>query len=291
MNGQRGQTLPIWVFGLLTSLMLMVMVFDYANDVRWQIRAQNAADAVAESIISVQAQHYNKMLMNLHAAAVEEWRIRKTMTALLTVLQGNGGCGTSAHGGLSCDYVYNSLRANYIADVNRYTQDVQTMAALAQYSYTQQQADMTQIAQGYNSSNCGSNGSSTQADCADAGSALQRTRLAVGRHQHLVRRRGRRRLVAAQRIRVCDQRPLAAGDRSRYLRHRAAADRRVLQAHRRAVPRHWACRRHQRDGRTRVDQSRQTDVSELGGGFPAQRVPGRRRRLDAGRHGRNCERK
>jgi hypothetical protein len=166
MNRQRGQTLPIWTFGLLTSLMLMVMVFDYSNAVRWQIRAQNAADAVAQSIIGVQTQHYNKMLMNLHAAAVEEWRIRKTMTALLEVMQGTGGCGTAAHGGpANCDLVYNNLRANYIADVQRYTQDVNTMAALTQYTYAEQQADMAQIAQGYNASNCSSSGA-TGADCA-----------------------------------------------------------------------------------------------------------------------------
>jgi Putative Flp pilus-assembly TadE/G-like len=167
MERQRGQTLPIWTFGLLTALMLMVMVFDYSNSVRWQIRAQNAADAVAQSIISVQTQHYNKMLMNLHATAVEEWRLRKTMTALLTVLQGNGGCtNTTAHGGLSCDFVYNSLRANYIADVNRYSQDVQNMAAITQYTYAAQQADMNQIAQAYTNANCSGNGATTQADCA-----------------------------------------------------------------------------------------------------------------------------
>jgi hypothetical protein len=165
MNGQRGQTLPVWAFGLLTSFMLTLMVFDYANAVRWQIRAQNTADAVAQSLVSVQSQHYDKMLMQLHAAAIEEWRIRKTMTALLSVMQGTGGCGTAAHGGSNCDLVYNNLRANYIADVARYTQDVQTMAALTEYSYAEQQQDMEQIAQGYNHTNCSGTGP-TQADCA-----------------------------------------------------------------------------------------------------------------------------
>ncbi len=166
MNGQRGQTLPVWAFGLLTSLMLTLMIFDYANALRWQIRAQNAADAVAQSLVSVQSQHYDKMLMQLHAAAVEEWRIRKTMTALLSVMQGTGGCGTGAHqAGTSCDLVYNSLRANYIADVARYSQDVQNMAALTEYTSSEQQTDMEQIAKGYNQTNCSGSGA-TQADCA-----------------------------------------------------------------------------------------------------------------------------
>jgi len=146
--------------------MLMVMVFDYSNAVRWQIRAQNAADAVAQSIVGVQTQHYNKLLMNLHATAVEEWRLRKTMTALLQVLQGTGGCGTTAHGGSNCDVVYNSLRANYIADVARYTQDVNAMASLTQYTYAQQQADMIQIGQAYTNANCGTSTGAIGADCA-----------------------------------------------------------------------------------------------------------------------------
>jgi Putative Flp pilus-assembly TadE/G-like len=165
MNRQRGQTLPVWLFGLLTSLMLTFMVFNYANAVRWQIRAQNAADGLAQSIMSVQAQHYNKILMNLHAAAIEEWRIRKTMGALLSVMQGTGGCGPAAgHDGRNCDLVYNSLRANYIADVTRYGQDVQQMAALTQYTQAQQINDMETIAQNFEN-NCNGTGPNS-GDCA-----------------------------------------------------------------------------------------------------------------------------
>ena len=176
MHGRRGQTLPVWTFGIMTTLMLSLIVFNYANTVRWQIRAQNAADAVSQAVMSVQTQHYNQMLMTLHAAAVEEWRIRRTMNALLEVLQGSGGanCGTpysgvkssildgNSHG--SCITVYTNLRSNYIADVARYSQLVQQMAAITQYTQTEQIADMTAIANSFEE-NCTSSGAAG-GDCA-----------------------------------------------------------------------------------------------------------------------------
>jgi hypothetical protein len=175
MHGQRGQTLPVWTFGIITTLMLALMVFNYASSVRWQIRAQNAADAVAQGIMSVQSQHYNQILMNLHASAIEEWRIRRTLNALLEVMQGNGGCETpgtltgspTASGtgdGRDCATVYANLRANYVADVARYTQDVQTMSALTNYTQTQQIADMNTIAASFENT-CTSSGAAG-GDCA-----------------------------------------------------------------------------------------------------------------------------
>jgi hypothetical protein len=164
MHAQRGQTLPVWTFGILSALMLSLMLFNYASGLRWQIRAQNAADAVAQGVMSVQSQHYNQILMNLHASAVEEWRIRRTLNAMLVVLQGSGGCQTGTTptrtgDGRDCATVYNNLRANYIADVARYTTDVQNMAALTQYTQTQQIADMNAIA------------ASFQTTCTTAGAA------------------------------------------------------------------------------------------------------------------------
>jgi hypothetical protein len=163
MHAQRGQTIPVWTFGILTSLMLMIMVFDYGNAVRWQIRSQNAADAVAQGIMSVQAQHYNQMNVTLHAAAIEEYRIRRTLNGLLMVLQGSGGCSTSG-GSIDCATVYNSLRANYVAEVTRYGQLVQQMQSVSQYTQQQQIADMQTIAQSF-ATNCVSSGP-TGGDCA-----------------------------------------------------------------------------------------------------------------------------
>ena len=174
-HGSRGQTIPVWTFGILTTLMLMLMVFNYANTLRWQIRAQNAADSVSQAIMSVQTQHYNLVMSDLHAAAIEEYRIRRTMAALLYLLQGSGGCsvGTAnpapatpsgATGWIDCATAYSSLRNNYVAEVTRYGQDVQQIAALSNYTQTQQLADMQTIASSFEG-NCASSGP-TGADCA-----------------------------------------------------------------------------------------------------------------------------
>ena len=162
MHAQRGQTIPVWIFGILTSMMLMVMVFNYGNSIRWQIRSQNAADAVAQGIVSVQAQHFNQMLITVHAAAIEEYRIRRTLNALLMVLQGSGGCQTNGTAP-DCATAYNSLRDNYIAEVGRYGQLVQQMQAISNYTQTQQIADMNSIAQSFQTT-CVSSGP-TGGDC------------------------------------------------------------------------------------------------------------------------------
>ncbi len=166
LHAQRGQTLPVWIFGTLTMLWLMMAVFNYANAVRWQIRAQSAADSVAQGILSVQAAHYNSLTATVHAAAIEEWRIRRTMQGLLNIVQGSGGCGyTSASPGwIDCAAAYHSLRNNYITEVTRYGQLVQQIAALSEYSQTQQLADMQTIAGQY-ASNCSTAGN-TGGDCA-----------------------------------------------------------------------------------------------------------------------------
>jgi len=166
MHAQRGQTLPVWTFGIITTLMLSLMVFNYANNVRWQIRAQNASDAVAQGIMSVQTQHYNEMMATLHAAAIEEYRIRRTMAAMLYILQGSGGCttgATSASQPFDCGIAYASLRTNYVAQVARYTQLVNQMQAISQYTPAQQQIDMAAIAQSFETT-CTSTGP-TGGDC------------------------------------------------------------------------------------------------------------------------------
>jgi Putative Flp pilus-assembly TadE/G-like len=145
VNGQRGQTLPVWTFGTLASLMLALMVFNYGNSLRWQIRAQNAADAVAQGVMSVQAQHYNQMNITLHAAAIEEYRIRRTVNALLQVLRGDGGCVDTIGAIQDCAQSYISLRANYIAQVTRYTELVKQMESIVRYTPAEQQADMAAI--------------------------------------------------------------------------------------------------------------------------------------------------
>jgi hypothetical protein len=120
MERQRGQVLPMWTFAILTMCVLMFFVLAYANVVRWQIRAQNAADAAAQAVLALQSQQYNEMTMALYGSSVEEFRVRRLLHAMLLAVHDQGGCGTDA----ACETVYQALRPEFLKAVQRYTNDV-----------------------------------------------------------------------------------------------------------------------------------------------------------------------
>jgi hypothetical protein len=135
-DAERGQTLPIWTLAVLTALTLMFFLLNYANVIRAQVRAQNAADGLAHVMLSTQATRWNKITLTLYAADVEEWRIRTLMQAMIDAAQknsdgsqGNGGCGAVAG---NCLLVYNALQNEFYQAVNRYTADAWALDA---YSY------------------------------------------------------------------------------------------------------------------------------------------------------------
>jgi hypothetical protein len=151
-HAERGQTLPIWTLAVLTALTLMFLSLNYANTIRWQVRAQNAADAAATAALTVQATQWNKMTAVLYAADIEEWRIRHVLQGMIDAGNGNGGCSLS---GGTCLAIYGSLKAQYNRAVNRYTTDVQMLASMASYGLSAQSADATKIIQKLNAT-CGS---------------------------------------------------------------------------------------------------------------------------------------
>ncbi|MDB5026331.1 MAG: hypothetical protein JWO66_20, partial [Candidatus Eremiobacteraeota bacterium] len=59
-EAQRGQTLPFWTLAIAATLSLLFFMTNYANTVRWQIRAQNAADSAASAGIGTDANMYNE---------------------------------------------------------------------------------------------------------------------------------------------------------------------------------------------------------------------------------------
>ncbi len=93
---QRGQVLPVWAMGIVAMLIVTMAVVRYSDMVRWQVRAQNAADAAAQAIVALQTQQFNEMEMTLYAADVEEYRIRNILYALELTAYGNGGCRSTA---------------------------------------------------------------------------------------------------------------------------------------------------------------------------------------------------
>lgn len=170
-DGQRGQTLPVWAFGSLSILLLLFYMLDYANAIRWQMRAQNAADAAAAGALSIQASQWNEMLMNLHASAVEEFRLRRTLDGMLLVLNGKGGCTNSQQaypagtGQTDCAKVYENLRANFMASLQRYGNDVAQQQAVQPMSQTQLLNEMQNLIAQYQANGCKS-GSNSGGDCA-----------------------------------------------------------------------------------------------------------------------------
>ena len=163
---KRGQTFPVWVFGTLTVLTLLAFSVNYGNAIYWQLRAQNAADAAAQGAMSVQATRWNAMLGDLHAAAVEEYRLRYIARDLDVITAPNAalvtGCATSGGGPLSCATIYQNLVSQYVAAANRYTSDVQLMQALSTPTFGGDVADI-QAAVANFQTNCSSNNGG---DCA-----------------------------------------------------------------------------------------------------------------------------
>ena len=117
---QRGQVLPVWAMGIVAMLIVTMAVVRYSDMVRWQVRAQNAADAAAQSIVALQTQQFNEMSMVLYATAVEEYRIRQILYALELTAYGDGGCTADN----SCVARYASLEAQYLKAVARYNNEV-----------------------------------------------------------------------------------------------------------------------------------------------------------------------
>jgi hypothetical protein len=119
-HGQRGQVLPVWAMGIVAMLIVTMAVIRYSDMVRWQVRAQNAADAAAQAIVALQTQQFNEMSMVLYASAVEEFRIRNILYAMELTAYGNGGCKIDN----SCVTRYAALETQYLKAVARYNNEV-----------------------------------------------------------------------------------------------------------------------------------------------------------------------
>jgi hypothetical protein len=126
----RGQVLPLWVVAIMTTFVLMFMALNYGNVIRWQVRAQSAADAAAQAVLTVQTERWNMMMMELYAANIEEYRIRRLLNGILLASENSGGCAQAS----TCPQTYTSLRTAYLQAVNRYTDDVTQLNNVATFA-------------------------------------------------------------------------------------------------------------------------------------------------------------
>jgi len=154
-HAQRGQVLPLWAFGTMSLLAMCFFLFQYATTIRWQVRAQTAADAAAAAALSVQTLQWNQEMMALHAASVEEYRIRRLIGTLLLVARHSGGCSSapSTSAGV-CANDFAVLQPQLVAAVKRYGDDIALLHQLAYPSAASQQTDAATIVQALQA-NCG----------------------------------------------------------------------------------------------------------------------------------------
>jgi hypothetical protein len=132
-TGQRGQLLPVWALGAVTLLAMTLFIVNYANVVRWQIRAQNAADAAAAASMSPIANGWNEIELQLYASTIEEMRIRYLNQALLNTLAQQGCTSTAA-----CTADYNALvpqLASAVANYDQNTLFVQNLGSMVNDRY------------------------------------------------------------------------------------------------------------------------------------------------------------
>lgn len=135
-EGQRGQTMPFWVIGVLIVLSGMFFLSNYVNAVVWQIRAQNAADSAASTSLSITANLWNEETTILYAADLDEYRIRYLNQALLNTIEGVG-CDTPT----ICAQDYSTLRSELSPAVSGFDSDVQLLRQGNNFTEGGQQAD------------------------------------------------------------------------------------------------------------------------------------------------------
>jgi hypothetical protein len=166
-RGQRGQVLPLWIAGTIAALALAFLTLNYANSVRYQIRAQNAADSAASAVVAIQSDQWNEMTSLLYADDLEEFRFRRLLDAELLAIHRSGGCNpegymtpipnsagvpttsyspqptswySTAEG--TCNRTYIDLRDNLIRSNNRYQTNENYLNDIAvQATFTQFQSN------------------------------------------------------------------------------------------------------------------------------------------------------
>jgi len=181
LHAERGQILPLWIIALLSTLTFTYLIINYGNTLRWQMRAQNAADAAAQAVMAIQTEHFNEITALLYASNVEEYRARLLLDGMLNALDGAGGCsgqpGTQKASGQAlfltgagtCDQVFSDLMPYYEESVQRYTNDLfqlNNVATLTTYSNWKSDAT-AMLAHLDSSTNC--NTTTTTAVAADGG--------------------------------------------------------------------------------------------------------------------------
>jgi hypothetical protein len=144
---ERGQTIPFWVFAVITSLALSLFIMNYTNTVRWHIRAQNAADAAAITAMAGEASLMNQRTLAQYSAALSEYRLRGIMYSMINAANAVGLDATQSQPGaptktcdptiaaddtgIDCDNAYDQQPYFYDQAMSQYVLAVQALEKLA----------------------------------------------------------------------------------------------------------------------------------------------------------------
>lgn len=164
LSASRGQSIPFWTMATVGVLVMMLFVLNYALDVTWTVRAQNAADSAASATHSAIANVYNEESLLIYAASVDEYRLRALNQAILNTINHNGGCSPTIGG--SCEQNYNQLTAAYVQVAKNYADLVSLMGQANQITQGGQDQAARKVFSLIN--NCGASGSIAYFDCAFA---------------------------------------------------------------------------------------------------------------------------
>jgi hypothetical protein len=96
---------------------MALFLINYANLIRWQVRAQNAADSVSSASLSTTANYYNSMTLAIYAANVDELRLRYLDQAIVNNINALGCNAATVQCDADYDYLvraYNNAQAAYV---------------------------------------------------------------------------------------------------------------------------------------------------------------------------------
>lgn len=113
----------MWALGIAAMLALLFFTINYANMVRWQVRAQTLADSAAAAGVATDANMNNQVNIDLYAETVDEMRMRYLLQAMLDTVYDRASCASQA----ACDAALASLQAAYRTASTNYTKVTQDL--------------------------------------------------------------------------------------------------------------------------------------------------------------------
>ena len=131
---ERAQVLPVWIFGIFAMFVCALLRARFRRLAPSANSAQNAADAAASAAVSVQAQRFNQLEIELYALSLGVSR-QTTRRRPRSGGEQMGGCfdgvGVPIVGQSTCAVTYATLRNELAKSLNRYTGEITQFARVS----------------------------------------------------------------------------------------------------------------------------------------------------------------